>query len=65
MSDSSANVQPNTDDTTTVGSSESVQHPARRWYHPRPQPRCATDVAGFNWTYRLFVAFVVVVIFIL
>jgi hypothetical protein len=31
----------------------------RRWYHPRPSPRCAADVAGFHWSYWLFITFVV------
>jgi hypothetical protein len=36
----------------------------RRWYHPRPQPRCRGDIAGFNYSYWL-VAVVLVIIFLL
>jgi hypothetical protein len=62
MSDSSENVQHN--DTKPAVSSEGTRRPARRWYHPRPQPRCASDLVGFNWTYWLFIAFLAILIFI-
>jgi hypothetical protein len=32
----------------------------RRWYHPRPQPRCRADVMGFNYTCWLFCILLVV-----
>ena len=64
MSDSSENAQANAIDTTPARSSEGTRQQARRWYHPRPQPRCPTDFAGFNWTYWLFIAFLVILIFI-
>jgi len=35
----------------------------RRWYHPRPQPRCRADVMGFNYT--LWLLCLVLVIFVL
>ncbi len=36
----------------------------RRWYHPRPQPRCRADVMGFN--YRFWLACILlIVIFVL
>jgi hypothetical protein len=36
----------------------------RRWYHPRPQPRRAIDVAGINHTYWLFVVAALILVFI-
>ena len=64
MPDSSDHVQPSAIDTAPSGSGKGTRQPARRWYHPRPQPRCAGDLAGFNWTYWLFIAFLVILIFV-
>jgi hypothetical protein len=36
----------------------------RRWYHPRPTPRCAVDLGGVNWSYWL-VAVILVIFFLL
>ena len=33
----------------------------RHWYQPRPSPRCAADLAGFNWSYWLLIVFLVLV----
>jgi hypothetical protein len=34
----------------------------RRWYHPRPQPRCRADVMGFNYTFWLACILLVVIV---
>jgi len=34
---------------------------ARRWYHPRPQPRCRADVAGFNYSYWVLFALLLII----
>jgi hypothetical protein len=39
-------------------------HGKRRWYHPRPNPRFRADLAGFNWTYWLFIVFLVLLFFL-
>ena len=35
-----------------------------RWYHPRPAPRCAADLAGFNYSYWLSIVVLVVLLLI-
>jgi hypothetical protein len=34
----------------------------RRWYHPRPQPRCRADVMGFNYTFWFFLVLLLVIV---
>ena len=37
----------------------------RRWYHPRPQPRCRRDLMGFNstwWMVLLWIAVIALVV---
>ena len=36
----------------------------RRWYHPRPEPRCRADVMGFNHNLWLF-CILIILIFVL
>jgi hypothetical protein len=64
MSGNSENPKQDAIDTNAASSSQNPRQHARQWYHPRPRPRCAADLAGFNWTYWLFVACLVVLIFI-
>jgi hypothetical protein len=45
-----------TDAATATGDS------GRRWYHPRPEPRCRADLAGFNYSYWLFIVLLAVVL---
>jgi hypothetical protein len=35
---------------------------ARRWYHLRPQPRRGTDLMGFNSTWWMAVAWLIVIV---
>jgi hypothetical protein len=62
MSDSSDSTRPSIE--VDACGEEEDRAPHRRWYHPRPQPRCVADVAGFNYTYWLFVSIVVILILI-
>ena len=48
----------------TTANSEDAGPGKRRWYHPRPNPRCAADLAGFNWSYWLFIVFLVLLFFL-
>ena len=34
----------------------------RRWYHPRPQPRCRRDLMGFNLTWWILLWVVLIVL---
>ena len=34
----------------------------RRWYHPRPQPRCRRDFMGFNWTWWMVLLWTAVIV---
>jgi hypothetical protein len=36
----------------------------RRWYHLRPQPRRRTDLMGFNSTWWMVLAWLVVIVLI-
>lgn len=65
MSDSSRNMPQDALATTPSGNSKGTRHHTRRWYHPRPHPRCPADVAGVNWTYWVFIVWVLILIFIL
>ena len=50
--------------TNIAGSSKDDRSGTRRWYHPRPSPRCAADVAGFNYTYWLGIVLIVILLLI-
>ena len=36
----------------------------RRWYHPRPQPRCRRDFMGFNWTWWMVLLWTAVIVLV-
>ena len=61
MSDEQAGKQPGSTDPTS-DRSEDADGRQRRWYHPRPNPRCRADVAGFNYSYWLFAFLLLVVV---
>jgi hypothetical protein len=63
MSSSSENAQRDASG-TAAGGTEGRRHGTRRWYHPRPAPRCAAHLAGFNYSYWLLIVVLVVLLLI-
>jgi hypothetical protein len=49
------------DDPTGISNGQADEDRKRHWYQPRPSPPCAADVAGFNWSYWLFIVLLVIV----
>jgi hypothetical protein len=47
---------------TAAGGTEGRRHGTRRWYHPRPAPRCAAGLAGFNYSYWMLIVVLVLLV---
>jgi hypothetical protein len=58
---STASQDPQEDPVGTSPSGHADEDRKRCWYHLRPSPRCAADLAGFNWSYWLLIVFIVLV----
>ena len=59
MSTTSQNTQE--DSISTSNGGQAAEDRKRHWYQPRPSPRCAADLGGFNWSYWLLIVFLVLV----
>jgi hypothetical protein len=44
------------------GKIEAIAGRGRRWYHLRPEPRRRTDLMGFNSTWWMAVAWLIVIV---
>jgi hypothetical protein len=66
MADAEVSPQAGAPDATDAGDHRTANNDrGRRWYHPRPEPRCRADVMGVNYTFWLLFCILLVVIVVL